>query len=51
MLPRLAIPLLLAFHAPGQEKSPVVDWIASHAIPLSTVEARHGFADLQPLKK
>ena len=32
-------------------KSPVTEWIASHAIPLSTVEARHGFADLQPLKK
>jgi erythromycin esterase-like protein len=51
MLLRLSIPLALAFHALAQEKSPVSQWIASHAIPLSTVEARHGFADLQPLKK
>jgi erythromycin esterase len=29
----------------------VTDWIASHAIRLETVEARHGFDDLQPLKK
>src|SRR5206468_9742301 len=48
---RLAIPLLVAVHAVGQEKSPVTDWIASHAISLSTVEARHGFGDLQPLKR
>ena len=51
MLLRLAITLALAFLALAQEKSPVTEWIASHAIPLSTVEARHGFADLQPLKK
>ncbi len=51
MLLRLpvALALVLALHA--QERSPVVEWIAGHAIPLSTVEARHGFADLQPLKK
>lgn len=26
-------------------------WLAANAIPLNTVEARHGFADMQPLKK
>jgi erythromycin esterase-like protein len=51
MLLRLAIPLAFAFQALAQDKSPVTQWIASHAIPLSNVEARHGFADLQPLKK
>jgi erythromycin esterase-like protein len=51
MLLRLAIPLALAVPAFAQEKSPITEWIAGHAIPLSTVEARHGFADLQPLKK
>jgi erythromycin esterase len=28
-----------------------VSWLRSHAIPVATVEAEHGFADLQPLKK
>jgi len=51
MLLGLAIPLALAFHALAQEKSPVIEWIAGHAIRLSTVEARHGFSDLQPLKR
>ena len=51
MLLRLAIILAVAFPAAAQERSPVTEWIAGHAIPLSTVEARHGFADLQPLKK
>ena len=41
----------LAACAVAQQKSPVTEWIAGHAIPLSTVEARHGFDDLQPLKK
>ncbi|HEY4640953.1 MAG TPA: hypothetical protein VII75_06375 [Thermoanaerobaculia bacterium] len=26
-------------------------WIAAHAIPLTTVEAGHGFDDMQPLRK
>jgi erythromycin esterase len=30
---------------------PVVDWLRGHAVPLQSVEARHGFADMQPLKK
>ena len=29
----------------------VKEWISQNAIPLKTVEARHGFQDLQPLKK
>jgi erythromycin esterase len=28
----------------------VLDWITTHALPLQTVEAGHGFADLEPLK-
>ncbi len=42
----LAIPALLA----QQNESPV-DWIRSHAIRLTTAEAGHGFADLQPLER
>jgi erythromycin esterase len=30
---------------------PPVAWIRSHAIPLKTVQAGHGFRDLKPLKK
>src|SRR5581483_3474292 len=29
----------------------VRDWISEHAIPLATVEANHGFADLEPLRR
>jgi len=29
----------------------VVDWIGKHAVRLQTPEARHGFADMKPLKK
>lgn len=32
------------------QNQPVADWIRAHAIRLTTVEARHGFADLQPLE-
>ena len=42
----LAIPALLA----RQNESPV-DWVRSHAIRLTTAEAGHGFADLQPLER
>ena len=45
----LAAALLPAFAA--QEPSPVRDWIASHAIRLTTPEAGHGFEDMQPLKQ
>lgn len=42
----LAIP---ALHA-QQNESPI-DWVRSHAIRLTTTEAGHGFADLQPLER
>ena len=42
----LAIPALLA----QQNESPV-DWVRSRAIRLTTAEAGHGFADLQPLER
>jgi erythromycin esterase-like protein len=35
----------------AQEPSPVRDWIAGHAIRLTTPEAGHGFDDMQPLKQ
>jgi len=41
----------LAWPAAAQESSPVAEWIASHAIRLTTPEAGHGFSDMQPLKK
>src|SRR6516225_6898264 len=41
----LGIPVLVA----RQNESPI-DWVRAHAIRLSTVEAGHGFADLQPLE-
>jgi Erythromycin esterase len=42
----LAIPALLA----QQNESPI-DWVRSHAIRLTTAEAGHGFADLEPLER
>src|SRR5215469_13255674 len=45
----LAASLLPAVAA--QEASPVRDWIAGHAIRLTTPEAGHGFDDMQPLKQ
>ena len=35
----------------AQEPSSVRDWIAGHAIRLTTPEAGHGFDDMQPLKQ
>ncbi|HKW01413.1 MAG TPA: erythromycin esterase family protein [Vicinamibacterales bacterium] len=32
------------------QNQPVADWIRAHAIRLTTPEAGHGFADMQPLK-
>src|SRR5689334_5198890 len=40
----------LSAHVVAQDPS-VVDWIRTNAVPLRTVEAGHGFADMQPLKK
>src|SRR5262249_15688993 len=42
----LTIPALVA----QQPESPV-DWVRGHAIRLTTAEAGHGFADLQPLER
>jgi hypothetical protein len=50
----LALTLACAFPAwPQPEQTPeaVTKWIASQAIRLSAPEARHGFEDMQPLKK
>jgi erythromycin esterase-like protein len=53
MLRFLVVSLLLSnslFGASKQNKD-VVDWMRSHAVPLETSDAGHGFRDLQPLKK
>ena len=34
---------------PGPAPQEVVDWIRANAIPLRTVEAGHGFSDMEPL--
>jgi erythromycin esterase-like protein len=34
----------------GDSDKPPVAWLRSHAIPLKTVEAGHGFDDMQPLR-
>ncbi len=50
---RLAAVLLLSAAVTSYsatEERPV-DWIRNHAIPLQTVEAGHGFDDMQPLAK
>src|SRR4051794_4032483 len=45
----LANALLLpcALHA----QTEVTSWIRANAVPLKTVEARHGFDDMQPLRR
>src|SRR5262245_50963020 len=58
------VPLLLVLTASAQTAlaaarpsgtattdQPFVDWTRKHAIPLKTVEAKHGFEDMEPLKK
>jgi erythromycin esterase-like protein len=45
---------LLSVAAPvtqRQRQQSVVEWIRANAIPLKTVEAGHGFADMEPLRK
>lgn len=37
--------------AQAVDDRPVLEWVRSAAVRLQTVEAGHGFADLQPLKK
>src|SRR4029077_5024934 len=47
-----ALTLVCALSAAGaRDDQPVVEWIRANAIPLKSVEAGQGFADLQPLKK
>src|SRR5689334_18502169 len=41
---------LLATSAGAQQNDPTLQWIRVNAIPLTTTEAGHGFADLQRLK-
>jgi erythromycin esterase-like protein len=36
---------------PSAGDRPAVAWIRTHATPLTTVEAGHGFVDMQPLKQ
>src|SRR4051794_25977935 len=44
--------LAIALPLTAWAQSPTVnDWIQANAIPLTTPEAGHGFADMQPLKK
>src|SRR5262245_265918 len=35
---------------PLDRQHELVSWLQQHAVPLTTVEAGNGFADLQPLK-
>jgi erythromycin esterase-like protein len=42
--------MLVSAAYPASEQAPT-DWIRAHAIPLQTVEAGHGFDDLQPLAR
>ena len=41
----------VALSAQRQQEAAVTEWVRSTAIRLQTVEAGHGFADLQPLKR
>lgn len=43
--------LVVTVSAATLQDQPVVAWLRAHAIPLATVEAKHGFDDLQPLKQ
>jgi hypothetical protein len=52
--PLLTLAIVLLVALPGSCQSPApkpaVDWIRTHAIPLKTVEAGHGFEDMEPLR-
>jgi hypothetical protein len=47
----VALAVMLATGVVVAEDQAVIDWLRTHAMPLATVEAGHGFVDLQPLKK
>ena len=40
-----------AVHGALLQQREVVEWVRSNAIPLQTVEPRHGFLDMDPLRK
>src|SRR6266567_4259003 len=48
---RIAVAALLFAGVGTPDDQPVIEWIGSAAVRLTTPEAGHGFADLQPLKK
>ena len=37
--------------ASTSDEQATLQWLRQHAIPIQTVEAGHGFADMQPLSK
>jgi erythromycin esterase len=41
----------LSSYAEVSDDQAAIQWLREHAVPLQTVEAGHGFADLQPLGK
>ncbi len=49
----LALLLLVTLAAAetSEDDKAVVDWMRTHAVPLETPEAGHGFRDMQPLKQ
>lgn len=47
IMPAVALLLPCALGAQAE----VASWIRANAIPLETVEARHGFADMEPLRR
>jgi erythromycin esterase-like protein len=52
-MPRIlcSVALLLCIqNLPAADEPAPVEWIKSHAVTLKTVEAGHGFQDMQPLK-
>src|SRR5262245_34960362 len=52
MLLKLSFAAILCSSAAAAFDEPAeVKWIRQQAIPLKTVQARNGFADMQPLKK
>ncbi len=48
----LTLSVILSNHAQTDESrsQAFVDWAKRHAIPLKTVEAGHGFEDMDPLR-
>jgi erythromycin esterase-like protein len=51
ILPAILLAMAIAPYAWSADDKAVIEWMRSNAVPLTTVEAGHGFADMQPLKK